>query len=312
MVFEAFSISPSAMTVLQKQQPSRMAQEIVLLDYSHLVGLTVLYFDHLLTLGMEIELLWRRRTSFSAYWFFVNRYFGLFSTVAVSALPFVNGSEKACRHYSLFREIVLVVTQTIAGIIMIIRVYALYGKDRRVLCAALVAGSCVIGVSVFSFVGQHAVHIKVTGGCHYHLPKSTYVHDWLAGSWEGLFAFDTFIFLLTLYNAFNTWRRIAPSQNLYTLVVRDGGIMALANLANIATYYPVSPGSLTTFANCISVTMISRLILNLHEHAFAGLTSDMSTGARHDPLFGSANMSFTTSFSDPESDARTSMRPGST
>ncbi|KAJ7751492.1 hypothetical protein DFH07DRAFT_960904 [Mycena maculata] len=49
------------------------------------------------------------------------------------------------------------------------------------------------------------------------------------------------------------------------------GAMAMANLANITTYFvpPLLPGSLSTFANCnsISVLMMSRLILNLHERA---------------------------------------------
>ncbi|KAK7046512.1 hypothetical protein R3P38DRAFT_3175791 [Favolaschia claudopus] len=315
-----------------QMQPPTMAQELFFLDYNHLIGLTILYFDHLVTLGMilhllyirctshrlflsgtEIELLWRRRVSFSAYWFYINRYLGLFSGLAVSALPF------DCRNYSFFREVVLVVTQTIAGVIMIIRVYALYGRDRRVLWAMLGVGFGVIGISVFSVTQQHASYSKMVGGCHYDLSQGTSLR--LAGSWEGLFVFDTFIFMLTVYNAFRTWRRVAPTLNLYTLVVRDGaayfGIMALANLANIATFYftgPLLPGSLATFANCISITMISRLILNLHKHAFHGLTSNPSTALRNNDLtLGSgANISFTTSFSEPENQAGTPMRVGST
>ncbi|KAJ8453745.1 hypothetical protein ONZ45_g19585 [Pleurotus djamor] len=44
-------------------------------------------------------------------------------------------------------------------------------------------------------------------------------------------------------------------------------VMVLANLLNILTFYLPSPllrGSLATFASLTSVTMISRLLLNLH------------------------------------------------
>ncbi|KAG5734400.1 hypothetical protein E4T56_gene7159 [Termitomyces sp. T112] len=64
---------------------------------------------------------------------------------------------------------------------------------------------------------------------------------------------------------------------------KDGAIyfavMAFANLANILTFYLCGPfmrGGLSTFASGISVTMISRLMLNLHENANAGIYSTMT------------------------------------
>ncbi|KAJ7866041.1 hypothetical protein B0H14DRAFT_2733439 [Mycena olivaceomarginata] len=266
---------------LEVQPAGTAAQRIRLLDYGHLIGLTLLYFDHLITLDIEIDLLWRRRKSFSAYWFFINRYFGFFSGIAVAALPFSTLSTKACMRYSVFREIVLLVTQTIAGIIMIIRVYALYGRNRRILWFMFGIGMCVVVVTVYSVTQQHASRPMVLGGCHFELTEKTAYH--LAGSWEGLFLFDTVVFGLTVYNAYRTGRKMIPSLNLHALVVRDGavyfGIMALANLANIASYYfsgPILPGSLATFASCISVTMISRLILNLHEYVDIGILTEIS------------------------------------
>ncbi|KAJ7214358.1 hypothetical protein GGX14DRAFT_443792 [Mycena pura] len=55
-------------------------------------------------------------------------------------------------------------------------------------------------------------------------------------------------------------------------------MMALANLSNIGSFYfggPLFRGSLSTFASCTSVTMVSRLMLNLHEQAAIGIMSDM-------------------------------------
>uniref|UniRef100_A0A0W0FB88 Uncharacterized protein n=1 Tax=Moniliophthora roreri TaxID=221103 RepID=A0A0W0FB88_MONRR len=50
--------------------------------------------------------------------------------------------------------------------------------------------------------------------------------------------------------------------------------MVLANLANILTFYLCGPfmrGGLSTFVSCISVTMLYRLMLNLHSNADTGL-----------------------------------------
>jgi hypothetical protein len=44
----------------------------------------------------------------------------------------------------------------------------------------------------------------------------------LAGSWVGLFVFDTVIFGLTVYNGYQTRRRMTPAPNLHSIVVRDG------------------------------------------------------------------------------------------
>ncbi|KAF7350273.1 hypothetical protein MVEN_01331300 [Mycena venus] len=272
------------MIAILRAEPGTGAQRIILLDYGHLIGLTILYFDHLISLGTnksiyssrfpknsfadtEINLLWRRRKSLSAYWFYINRYFGFFSGISVSALPFLTLSSEACKHYSFFRETVIVATQVIAGIIMVIRVYALYGRDWRILWSMLGIGGISFG--------------RLLGG-NYSLALDSIrlilIFCWLD---KGLFIFDTVIFALTVYNAYRTRRSMIPSPNLYTLVVRDGamyfGIMALSNLANIASYYfsgPILPGSLATFASCVSITMISRMILNLHEHANIGILSE--------------------------------------
>ncbi|KAJ7096572.1 hypothetical protein B0H15DRAFT_825645 [Mycena belliarum] len=257
-----------------------VAREIFLLNYIHFIGLTILYWDHFITIDSEINFLWRRRKALSAYWFFLNRYFAFFSNMGIAVLTLLTLSPEVCIKYTIIHEGVLFVAQLIVSIIMIIRVYALFGRSRRVLWAILALGACVVGVSVWSIAGQHGHRPQILGGCYFRITQPSAIR--LAACWEALFVFDSVIFGLTVYNASTTRQRYAMSKmTLHTLVVRDGawyfGIMALANLANIATYYfsgPVLPGSLAGFANYVSVTMISRLILNLHEHANAGLLTE--------------------------------------
>ncbi|KAJ6562119.1 hypothetical protein B0H19DRAFT_1259722 [Mycena capillaripes] len=102
----------------------------------------------------------------------------------------------------------------------------------------------------------------------------------IAASWGALFVFDVIIFGLTVSNGWLTRRRMGPevTMPLHILIIRDGAlyfaVMLLSNLANILTFIthsPVLPGSLATFATCISATMMSRLMLNLHEKAEGGI-----------------------------------------
>jgi len=57
-------------------------------------------------------------------------------------------------------------------------------------------------------------------------------------------------------------------------------VMALANLSNILSFYlggPFSRGIMSTLASSVSVTMMSRLMLNLHETAELGIWSTQRT-----------------------------------
>jgi len=121
-------------------------------------------------------------------------------------------------------------------------------------------------------------------GCHVAIMQTTAIR--LATAWEGVFVLDSTIFGLTVFNAYTTIRRMGSLVNmpLHRLIVRDGalyfGAMALANLSNISTYYlgaPLSRGALSTFASCMSVTLVSRLMLNLHESGDAGILTDLTS-----------------------------------
>lgn len=94
--------------------------------------------------------------------------------------------------------------------------------------------------------------------------------------------FDMTVFGLTLIQSYKhrenlRWFRGLETERsgtlgLVELLFRDGaiyfGVMALVNLANVLTFYVTSDplrGSLSTFASCVSITMMSRLVLNLHD-----------------------------------------------
>ncbi|KAF9264611.1 hypothetical protein L218DRAFT_232764 [Marasmius fiardii PR-910] len=110
------------------------------------------------------------------------------------------------------------------------------------------------------------------------------------------------VFGLALFNAFKTWKEIQVLRrrpvSLQVILLRDGaayfGVMSIVNLANILTYCLARgdmKGGLAPLASSISVTLVSRLMLNLHEVMDTGIY--MSSCISHvDQLEGETHISF--------------------
>jgi len=149
-------------------------------------------------------------------------------------------------------------------------------------------------------VGQHA-EILLAAGCHSASSQDTADH--LAVAWEALFVYDCMIFVLTVLRTLQENRRRGHMGGwLISLVIRDGAIyfavMAGVQCANTLTFYlspPVSRGALSIFASSISVTMMSRFMLKLHDTASKRLDVDLTqTGKQQQPEGGYTAALFTT------------------
>ncbi|KAJ6571452.1 hypothetical protein B0H19DRAFT_1130011 [Mycena capillaripes] len=256
--------------------PISYAQAIITQNYSNFVGLGILYWDFLITLDTEVRYLWRRPTTSGAFLFFTIRYFVPVSNVPIVVLSFVTLSPAGCFRHNIIHEIFLICTQVLVSVIMIQRMYALYGRDKRILWWLFVISTCLIGLVIWLVQNQDVHTVSVLPGCYVDLSFKTSHH--LAATWGALLLFDILIFGLTVSNGYFTGRRYGPRAGvdmpIHTLIVRDGAmyfaVIALANAANIVTFLingPVLPGSLTMFTTCISVTMVCRLMMNIHQKA---------------------------------------------
>ncbi|KAF8890474.1 hypothetical protein BD779DRAFT_1438468, partial [Infundibulicybe gibba] len=245
-----------------------------------------LYYDHLITMRREIQYLWKRPKRPSMYWFFVNRYF-LFSTnILVALFSFTTFDLKlpqSCERYNLSRQTLLALNQFLVAVMMTLRIYALYGCSSRVLGSMIIIGIAPTSVSCWALSGQkNKLAQQVVPGCHVGLSYNTSIR--LAAAWESLFVYDLIIFVLTLAKTWRAGKHVTVRTRLpvLALLLRDGAIyfavMALANLANILTFYvcPFLRGGLSTFSSSICVTMMSRFMLNLHETTSVGILSTHS------------------------------------
>ncbi|KAF8992075.1 hypothetical protein BDQ17DRAFT_1332510 [Cyathus striatus] len=144
-----------------------------------LLALSVLYYDHILTFGDEVNFIWKRQKRGSAYWFFINRYVACVGNVLV-AISFFSPSLETevyytksyglfslhCKRFYIFREGLLVFNQLAVSIILTLRIHVLYECSLRILFFMLTIGAGLLVVILWSLVGQHSAQSQIGTGCH--------------------------------------------------------------------------------------------------------------------------------------------------
>jgi len=159
-----------------------------------------------------------------------------------------------------------------AGLLCLIRVYALYGQSRRVLIFLAFIGLLSLVTAAGAIVASRRTGDDVTPvlssfvGCSQFMPSVKGRSS--AVAWTVLSVFDSVIFSLTLYKAFV----IGRGTRLLNVIVRDGTIyflvlfiMNVSNIFNLRFSPPFLKTSTTTITNVLSTTLITRLVLNLRE-----------------------------------------------
>lgn len=269
------------------------AKQILLCTYFVLAGNSILMYDHVMTLSEEITFIWHRPKALSAMLFVLNRYLALLGMIySLLMQPFLV-SDEVCSKYTTYRQLVIFFQGIIICIIMAIRTYALYGCSRCLLALMTIIIVALVGVAcavTFAPISNGGV-ILPRVGCYEAYTAKTSARIGLAGM--ALSVFDLLIFVLTVYKICRTrglpWLSLITRRDVIDVIFQDGamyfGAMALISIPNILTYYSDSVairGSLCTFTSCISVTLISRLMLNLHKTIDTGI---FSTIVRDDDHF---------------------------
>ncbi|KAF8991234.1 hypothetical protein BDQ17DRAFT_1332994 [Cyathus striatus] len=278
---------------------------------THLLAICVLYYDHILTLDIfitiddEVDYIWKRPKRGSAYWFFVNRYVTFFGNVLVTIAEFssllqieANSTEtkwkavpfqtinRSCQKFYVFQQGLLVFNQLVVSILLTLRIHALYECSRRILLCLLSIGAILLVVIFWSLVSQRGgMQPQIGIGCRMDLSRETCLDfSYEAGQQDDITR--PMEYLLSFHLSLETEPYIMGKilmvflLALLSIVKLNHSVMALTNLANILTYYVASSvfsGGFSTFASSISVTMMSRLMLNLHQSTDIGIYSTTSS-----------------------------------
>ncbi|KAJ7690952.1 hypothetical protein B0H17DRAFT_1063763 [Mycena rosella] len=276
---------PLSSTTLAPTTSSSMSDELAattsalrLHDYLFLLPITFLYWDHLMTFGDEVRFLWRKTKTPSTYCFFVNRYLACFGDIVVAVFIFASVPDSTTLLFISGHDLTGLVKVMIC-VLLTLRIYALYGRYSKVWMGMVVAAFGLLVASLWAISGQGGTPVPNVQGCHIANSQSLGIH--LAVPWEALFLYDLMIGVALFFKSFQMRHKVTMhDSSLLNVLSRDGAIyfvaMALANLANILTFFMAGPllrGCLSTLASCLSVTMMSRLMLNLHAVEIKGIFS---------------------------------------
>lgn len=243
-------------------------------QYYFLASIVVLYYDYFLTFEMEVQRFWTQRTlSWASFFFYVNRYLSLLGHVIVATEYFSNDlsdSANSCQLLHTYHQYFAIATQLIVGVLLMMRVYALYNQNRGILVFMCTVAACVVAFGLWVIMTgkkNTTAPAPISGmGCSEPLSKEVALR--FTAAWSGLLVSDIILFGITVAKAITVGRM--GDRALINVLLRDGAmyflIICLANLANILTLVlggPIIRGMGTSFTNVISVVMISRLMLNL-------------------------------------------------
>jgi len=125
-------------------------------------SVTVLLYDHLLSLSDEIEYVWKGKKGPLVYLFFVNRYvtpLGFMINLLAYFSPL--WSTELCSQFIPYEGSMTMVGITIAAIMMLIRVYAMYCRTMAVVWVVFVLLVVQVSVNAWLLTKATAVqHIK--------------------------------------------------------------------------------------------------------------------------------------------------------
>ncbi|KAJ7253119.1 hypothetical protein C8J57DRAFT_1348847, partial [Mycena rebaudengoi] len=272
-----------------------------------LLGLVIPCYDHALTLSEEIRYIWRRPKRPSSYWFFLNRYLALSTNIINTIFTFRPTDPQVCPMFLLVQKIMVILQLLVIYLILALRVFAMYNRNKSM---RIFLSAC--GVIAFGLAGWLATtnpggssappsrpgdQVYGPGSGDFALPQCTNLiypesAKRIAGAWLVEFGLDLLIFGLTLFRGLTQNCRASSRFSLTHCLVRDGAlyfvVILVSNLTNILMLLLGSPllaGSLSWMTSTISAAMVSRLMLNLHKVADAGIhhttyTFDVDSGIR--------------------------------
>ncbi|KAJ7910082.1 hypothetical protein B0H13DRAFT_2329754 [Mycena leptocephala] len=175
----------------------------------------------------------------------------------------------------------------------------MYGFNRRVFISLAIAALTTVGLGAWAVIGPKNILETSVPGCHVTTSKDHPFNGLprhhaltsltgVALAWEGQLVCDILILGLTLHRAYTYHHTVGlDSPSLLRTMFRDGavyfGMICLVNMANIVMLYSGDVSSLPSLSvahlwifrllllevwpGLPAPTMISRMMLNLHDEA---------------------------------------------
>ncbi|KAI0343846.1 hypothetical protein BDW22DRAFT_1428373 [Trametopsis cervina] len=241
-----------------------------------LVGLTALIYDHLMTLDLEIELIWRARSGFVSIVFLLNRYIVpmmlIVDTYELSGVG--EDSIMFCKVWTALQSLLTFASFISIHALVSIRVYAMHTGRRWVGRFLWVSMALYIGSTVAFIVWSGIPVISNKGDLqpsHHACVGATPWNLWLV--WLPTIVFESLLFILTLIALIYSDTGKSFSE-LSTILYRDGTIYFAAVIVCSSfclLVWAFAPPTLNGLARYFALAMVNivaaRMVLNLKAFA---------------------------------------------
>ncbi|KAF8526917.1 hypothetical protein BU17DRAFT_61894 [Hysterangium stoloniferum] len=213
---------------------------------------TMLVFEHLITFADEVERIWKQPRSLATVLFVFNRYGSLLQRPVIVASTL---SPAWSRNLE----------KTTPSVIMILRVWALWHKDKRIIAILSIFWIFQVAFSGMALGFSKRVPFPpFLTGCILTGNNTLWTPFWLMPLLT-----DTTIFSLTLLRYFR-YSKEKRHNSLLRVLIRDGMLYYLcifgANLLNVLLFLAATEDLKAigaSFSQVLTSIMVSRLVLNL-------------------------------------------------
>lgn len=252
-------------------------RDIQSIRYAQLASGTIIMYDHLVTFGDEVELIWKSSWTLGKILFILNRYYPLIAAIVNTyAIFFPRLTNTFCLRYFQWQGWTGLLTCMFPEIILQMRIYALYSLNRKVLilivagfiCAST-ASAVVMGKALSQITAIAAHPIPGLVSC---VPAGVPKHFF--AFWIPILVYESLLCGLALFRGFQTFQSSASpfrsGKYLVSILIRDSILYFLIMFATYLTnllVWIVAPVNLTEipvgFSVALSSIMGSRIIINM-------------------------------------------------
>lgn len=195
--------------------------------------LTLLVWDSVLTLDDMIELFWNSRWNIAKTMYMINRFttpFAMITVLLMLAVP--SPSPLFCRVVPWLELVATLVLLVLIGATMIIRVHALWNRDRRVLggvvtLLVLHTITYFVVMSYATITGSLVPASPPFAGC---VPQTRFDKMWIPSI--PVLVFETVVISLIVYKTWFFATQGSIRTPLYTMLFEDGLVYYLVIMAS--------------------------------------------------------------------------------
>ncbi|EKM61872.1 uncharacterized protein PHACADRAFT_205002 [Phanerochaete carnosa HHB-10118-sp] len=263
---------------------------------SRSAAIGLLFYDHLLSLDREVEFVWTADKKRPAFWLYIfvstpvfaspglsanswqNRFFALayyiFDTIPITpAGRTPSNAGTSCVIYLMCDAIVTTLSTLAVQVVLQLRIYALYERNRRILILLVTLCSLEV-VAMAVLVGITMGHLEglplrsTATGCAYQGLLSLSSLFWIPG-----LVYEPILFVLVAYKAWDPFGR-QPTLPLVKRIARDSLMYFVAVFAELLVstiiwaHAPQYINIVNPWSAALPSLLGSRLMLNMREAVF--------------------------------------------